>query len=82
MRGEEKFEVVDQSTDAERVFVLYVGDGPRVTLSKKTGGPVELHWEVSGPQYWRKARPLIHGLLHLTVLADELQGDDGGSEDE
>lgn len=70
----EAHEIVDQSTHEEKIFVLYVGDGPRATLRKRPGFPVELHWEVYGPQYWPKARPLIQGLLELTLIADELDG--------
>ena len=70
-------EIRDESTHEEQRFQLYIDGGPRALLSKKHGA-VQFHWQVYGPQYWPEAKVLMQGLLELSVLADQLSGEENG----
>ncbi len=69
--------IVDESTDDEVRYQLYIDGGRRAFVRKKYGS-VTLHWEVYGPQQWPEAKVLMQGLLELSVLADQLSGEKNG----
>ena len=69
----ETIKIVDESTDEEVKFQLYIDEARRAFVLKKNGY-VTLHWEVYGPQQWPEAKNLMQGLLQLSVLADQLSG--------
>ncbi len=71
----ETIEIRDESTDEEVKHQLYV-DGCRRAFVRKKQGYVTLHWEVYGPQQWPEAKNLLQGVLQLSVLADQLSGED------
>lgn len=73
----ETIRIVDESTHDELKFQLYI-DGGRRAFVRKKGGCVSMHWEVYGPQYWPEAKVLMQGLLELSVIADQLSGDENG----
>lgn len=67
--------IVDESNDDERRFQLYVGDTRQALVVKKPGRPVEINWQIYGPQFWPPAKVLLQGLLDLSVIADQLAGE-------
>lgn len=73
----ETIKIVDESTDEEVRFQLYI-DGARRAFVRKKHGYVTLHWEVYGPQQWPEAKNLLQGLLQLSVWADQLSGEKNG----
>lgn len=64
-------EIIDESTDGVIAHQLYI-DGCRRAAVTKIKGSVKLNLQVYGPQSWSEARVLMHGLLHLFVIADSL----------
>ena len=77
MTAQKVISIKNESTDDEQIYELYINGGSRATLTKKHG-LVQLHWQVYGPQDWPEARYLMQGLLELSVIADQLSGDDRG----
>lgn len=67
--------IEDLSRDGVAIFQLLVDGEPKARVTKK-GGLVEINWQVYGPQYWpEKGKALMQGLLDLSVIADQLSGE-------
>jgi hypothetical protein len=75
--GVEPMEIVDESTDDEAKFRLYIDGAPRAFVRKKHNR-VDMCWEVYGPQQWPAAKILLQGLLQLSVWADQLAEEESG----
>ena len=67
-------EIRDEGTHDEQRFQLYINGNPCALLTKKHG-LVQFHWQVYGPQYWPAAQVLLQGLLELSIIADQLVGE-------
>lgn len=76
---EKVIQIVNESTDDEERYELYINGGSRATLTKKDN-LVQLNWQVYGPQDWPSAKALMQGLLELSVIADQLSGDTSGNQ--
>lgn len=72
--SESHIEIADESTDKEKIFVLYIDGSRRGCVSNK-GHAVTMKWEVYGPQNWPSAKVLLQGMLDLSVIADQLAGE-------
>lgn len=67
--------IEDHSEHGVAIYQLMVDGEPKARLTKK-GGLVEINWQVYGPQYWPdKGKALMQGLLDLSVIADQLAGE-------
>lgn len=71
---ESEYEIIDESTDGEKKFALMHLGARKATLVAKHGD-ITFHWQVYGPQYWPVTKPLIQGLLDLSIIADQLMGE-------
>lgn len=70
---QETVKIVDESTDDETRYQLYVDGGRRALVTKKHS-QVHFHWQVYGPIQWPESKNFILGLLELSILADQLYG--------
>ena len=68
-------EIVDEGVHGLDRYSLLVDGNRKASVTRKSGGAVELHFEVYGPTYWKDAHQLLEGLLELSVYADQLAGE-------
>jgi len=65
-------EIIDESYAGLEIHQLYIDGGRAVAAIRRPGQPVELSWQVYGPQFWPDAQKIIQGLVQLSFIADQM----------
>jgi hypothetical protein len=65
------FEIKDISVPNEERHQLFINNAPMILLQSKHQ-QVKINFQVYGPLQLSEAKTLIDGMLHLCVIADEI----------